>query len=572
MLMFGQQAGPAIAEPGGEYVAVELRLFPPDEQGTPAELTVSGVRRDFPRVRVPLATEALSALATSPRAYGEALGKQLFEGTQLGEQLAELRAALDAKGARWRLRVRLEHPPLEALRWERLCIRENGFWAPIGSAADRPFSRYVPVIDWKMATPIIERPITVLLVYASPANLGKLRLPAIPAAERDAIRDAIVESVLDQVCVEELSSDAHVRPTLAALREALTRGPAIVHVLCHGTSGKAGSALVLEKDNGDAQVIAAASLRDAIRGAATPPRLMVLSACESATAAAAAGFVSLGSLLAHERIDAVLAMSEAVSVDTARTFCAHFYRRLFAHGVLDRAVNEARAVVRDNTDWGLPVLFARIRDCQLLDFAPARVDTEYLGISNRVMRAAGAARAFGEENRTSQEVIDAMNALITELEKSHKVLVGVTSGFRRTGSDLATFPKQFEAFQRDFKDYYDSKTWTEERTKCGKVKDLAKPPMMGLFKASLPKDQFAQVKQDLERLSDLDEDIIRHLATFLESMDHEVEAINKLLRGGNVPGAISKKVAFEDQISPTFRRSKELLAEINERSHAVRAA
>ncbi|QIG52126.1 CHAT domain-containing protein [Nordella sp. HKS 07] len=572
MLMFGQQAGLTVADPEGEYVAVELRLFPADEQGTPVELTVSGVRQDFPRVRVPLASKELSALVTSPHAYGEMLGKQLFEGTQLGEQLADLRTALDAKGARWRLRLRLEDPPLEAMHWERLCIRENGAWAPIGSAADRPFSRYVPVTDWKMATPIVERPVTLLLVFASPANLAKARLPAIPAAERDSIRAAIEASARGQVRVEELSSDVNVRPTLAALREAFTRGPAMVHVLCHGTSGPAGSALVLEKDNGDPDIIEAALLVDAVRGAAMPPRLVVFSACESATASAAAGFVSLGSLLARERVDAVLAMREAVSVDTARAFCAHFYRRLFAHGVLDRAVNEARAVVRDNIDWGLPVLFARMRDCQLLDFAPARVDTDYLGISSRVVRAAGAARAFGEQERAGQEAIGAMTALIAELEKSHKVLVGVTSGFRRTGSDPATFPKQFEAFLQEFKDYYDKKSWREERTRCGRVKDLTEPAMMNLFKGALPNDQFAQVEQDLNRLTHLDDDIIRHLTTFLETMDGEVETINKLLRQGNVPDAIARKIAFEDQISPTFRRSKELLAEIGERSDAVRAA
>ena len=165
-----------------------------------------------------------------------------------------------------------------------------------------------------------------------------------------------------------------------------------------------------------------------------------------------------------------------------------------------------------------------------------------------------------------------MTALIAELEKSHKVLVGVTSGFRRTGSDPATFPKQFEAFLQEFKDYYDKKSWREERTRCGRVKDLTEPAMMNLFKGALPNDQFAQVEQDLNRLTHLDDDIIRHLTTFLETMDGEVETINKLLRQGNVPDAIARKIAFEDQISPTFRRSKELLAEIGERSDAVRAA
>ncbi len=235
MIMFGEQAGLTIADPEGEYVSVELRLFPPDGLGTPAELSVSGLRRDFARVHVPLDREKLAKLAK--RAYGEELGRQLFENTQLGEQLTELRTVIDAKGARWRFRLRLEDPSLEALQWERLCVRENDVWAPIGSAADRPFSRYVPVTDWKPATPITKRPINVLLVYASPANLAKRRLPPIAAVERDAIRAAIEESALEEVRVEELSSDGSARPTLAVLREALTREPEILHVLCHGISG-----------------------------------------------------------------------------------------------------------------------------------------------------------------------------------------------------------------------------------------------------------------------------------------------------------------------------------------------
>jgi hypothetical protein len=55
-------------------------------------------------------------------------------------------------------------------------------------------------------------------------------------------------------------------------------------------------------------------------------------------------------------------------------------------------------------------------------------------------------------------------------------------------------------------------------------------------------------------------------------MNTEVDEISRALRGGDVAGALARKLAFEDQISPTFRRSKELLAEIAERSHAVQAA
>jgi len=55
-------------------------------------------------------------------------------------------------------------------------------------------------------------------------------------------------------------------------------------------------------------------------------------------------------------------------------------------------------------------------------------------------------------------------------------------------------------------------------------------------------------------------------------MNGEVDAITHLLRAGDVAGAITRKLAFEDQISPTFRRSKELLVEISEGSQAGRAA
>jgi hypothetical protein len=571
VLMFGQQGALTVADPEGEYVSVELRLFPADAQGTPVELVVSGVRRDFPRTSVPLAPAAFEALTGNPRTYGQTLGKQLFEGTALGTQLLELLTALDSRGARWRLRIRLDDPTLETLRWERLCLPKNGDWSPIGSAGDSPFSRFVPVTDWKSAAPIASRPVQVLLIYASPANLANLNLPAIPPIERDAIRTAFTGSPGVQVSITELASDGPTRPTVAALREALTSAPAIVHVLCHGTTGPAGSALILERDNGDARGVDPATLRDAFRGAATPPRLVVLSACESAAATIGNTFVSLGGFLARESTDAVLAMSEAVSVTTAREFCSHFYERLFAHGVLDRAVNEARAVVRDSLDWGAPVLFARMRDCQLLDFAPSEVDALYLGASNRVTRAAAAARQYGERQQVAHNVIEAMNALIEELERSHKVVTGLTGRFRRTGSDPATFVANFEVFRNEFKDYYDNQSWRKERTRCGEVSALAET-VMPLFKDALPEAALKQFEADLLEVSSDDVILIEHLKLFLDQMDAEVEEITKLLRAGDVAGAVKRKLAFEDQISPTFRRSKELLAEIGERSHAVQAA
>lgn len=563
MLMFAQQAGLTVSDPEGEYVSVELRLFAADAQGTPAQLTVSGMRRDFPRVHVGLDVPALAALSGRPDAYGEALGKQLFDGTALGAQLGELRATLDARRVRWRMRLRLDDPSLEPLRWERLCVRENGGWAPIGSIEDRPFSRYVPVTDGNPPAPIVERPVPVLLVSASPASVDSVAVPPITAAERDAIRWGIVESVRGQVQMDELSSYGRVRPTLASLCQALAAGPAIVHVLCHATTGPAGPALVLEQDSGEAHVVDAATLRHTIGAALAPPRLIILSPCESAGASESQALVALASSLVRGGVDAVLVTSDA-AVGTAGAFCAAFYERLFAHGVLDRAVNEARAAVRGRLDRSVPILFGRLRDCQLLDFAPAHVDTAYLAISRRVVRAAVAARRVGARDQAAPHLVDAMDALIEELEKSHKVLIGVTSGLRRTGRDPVLFRYLFEAFRYEFKRYYSSESWRSEQTRSHEVAGRM-GPAMALFEAAaaqrvLKGEELDQVRHDLWRLGDADDDISRHLEDFLDLMDDEVDAITKHLYVGNVAAALARKIAFEDQIGPTFRRSKELLA------------
>jgi hypothetical protein len=84
--------------------------------------------------------------------------------------------------------------------------------------------------------------------------------------------------------------------------------------------------------------------------------------------------------------------------------------------------------------------------------------------------------------------------------------------------------------------------------------------------------EFQELERDLTELSQADGSIIEHLTTFVETMNAEVDGIVQLLRAGDVHAAIARKLAFEDQISPTFRRSKELLVEIGKRSHAVRAA
>ena len=66
-------------------------------------------------------------------------------------------------------------------------------------------------------------------------------------------------------------------------------------------------------------------------------------------------------------------MQDKVPMDAARQLTYDFYRRLLEHGVVDRALNEARTLLfkRDDVDWAIPVLFSRLRAGRL--FTPPRV-------------------------------------------------------------------------------------------------------------------------------------------------------------------------------------------------------
>jgi hypothetical protein len=570
-MLLGQAATPALdARDDDEYTEVELRLRTPTPAGTPAELRVlSRPSRAYPETTVPLDVGTLAPLAPIP--YGEALGRQLFDGTELGRRYAELRSVFDAQGVQWRLRLRLDAPELQEVCWERLCHPVAGGWAPVSAGGATPFSRFVYVDGWTPKRPLTNRPIRALFVAAMAEGRRPRGLEAIPAAERDAMRNALGAPGNAEIDVRDLVSGTGALPTQALLRAELTREPAIVHILCHGIKEANGTSLLLEDDSGRPFPVSAADIVSAFQGAATPPRLVVIAACSSAAIDGARAFVSLGPTLANAGVDAVVAMSAPIAMETCRSFCTALYQRLFTHGVIDRAVNEARAAVREAWDWGVPVLFSRLSDQQLLDFDAGRVHSEYLDYSERIARSAATGRAWGQAHSASDEAIRATNGLIAELEKSHEVLTKVAAEFRKTARDPQTFPQSFNDFRNDFKQYYDNKSWREERTRCHEV-GMRAAPVRDLVRQAVSDEEFRQFNEDVNRLSSADGDIIQMLGEFLDRMDAEVDAIAGLLAHGDVTEALDRHRAFDLQISPSFRKSKALLAEIGVRADRVRAA
>nr|MCU0635830.1 CHAT domain-containing protein [Gemmatimonadaceae bacterium] len=384
------------------------------------------------------------------------------------------------------------------------------------------------------------------------------------AVVRDAIRalgDAAVHLTI-------LESGTSAPPTVAQLRDALARTPDIVHVLCHGALTASGGVLYLEKEGGGATVLSGDDFASALESAQPHPRLVVLSACESASPPSVAGTSAVGPLAVARGADAVLAMHGPLTVATATAFTRTFYARLYEHGQVDLATAEARGAVVDAWDWSVPVLFMRHEHGRIIDFDVGDF-TEGVGRHNALV--AGPLVAMPRQPAAAdapQAVIDAMTELQGELGKSHEFLVRLGDAFRRVGTDPATFAQAFGTFRLDFEAAYDAQTWIGQQTSCRVVSQcwqVARP----FVARALPADTFADLDREMAYLATADSDTIHFMRRLLDEMKQEVDAIDDRLAAGDVAAAIAAKRAFERRLSDSFRRSKEFLQQIE--SHVGRA-
>ena len=161
----------------------------------------------------------------------------------------------------------------------------------------------------------------------------------------------------------------------------------VLHILAHGLfkQGDDHAYLLLEDEGtvdaarGSVHRVVDQEIVDGLAGVHPLPQLVFLAACDSAKRPenGANPFVGLAPKLVEKGVPAVVAMQDLVPMDLAHTLTGDFYRRLFAHGQVDRALNEARSLLYkgDKFEWAIPVLFLRLRDGRLFaepEKAPAR--------------------------------------------------------------------------------------------------------------------------------------------------------------------------------------------------------
>jgi hypothetical protein len=540
-----------------------------DSQEYPVVMDVTNWRV-FPPCRLSLPATLLEGMKDTPQAFGMTLGKVLFDDAVLGKTYGETLAVCQGRGDGLRVRLRVEAEDLQGIAWERIYQKIDGEWHPLGTTAVTPFSRSVNPQQWARPVPVIQRPLKLLLVIASPGDLERANLDPIPEPERKKLRDLF--GSLPDISVTVLESGNQAAPTLAEIRKELADGYQMIHFLCHGVKTNAGTALFLEKSGGLVDVVTTERLVSAIKAVQSAPVLCFLTACESAARARNDGFLPLGPALVEDGgVQAVVAMTSRVGFELASQFTSQFYTRLLKHGVLDLAVNEARALVRDQWDWGTPVLFSRLADNQLLDFPIGKIYTGYLAHNDRAYAAVDEAIAAARLEEHGQELVDNLLELVEELRKSHGALVSVAANFRRTGQDPETFTKSFSDFYYSFKEYYDQQTWVVEQTSCGRIGDL-RSRILPRLAPILNDTAMDQLRQELEELSNSDSNLVRYFQDYLGMMNDAVEAIWAKLNDQKIEEAIQLKRDFEAQISPSFMRSKMMFERMGHSIRGVRAA
>lgn len=556
--------------PREDYTNLLVRIQKPPGRGKrlPVALEIPGWRV-FPPAWLKVDLPALDALLADPEEYGRQLGAALFRGAA-GAAYGETLAICQERGSGLRVRLVVEPEGLQGLHWERVFHRLDGEWRPLGSTAITPFSRFVPSQQWQRPSPLTRRPLRVLVVIASPRGLDGASLDPVSVEERQALRDLFAR--LPDFAPTWLESGAPTPATLEGLRAALAEGYDMVHFLCHGARTKTGSVLLLEDEHGDLDAVSTERLVAAFKAVQSPPVFVFLTACESAERGRADGFLPLGPALVEDGgVQAVIAMTDKVGVDLARVFAGQFYTRLTRHGLVDLAVNEARALVQDRWDWGVPVLFSRLPDNQLIDFPIGAVTASVAEHAGNVYLAVDEAIAAARLEEHGQELVESLEALMKELGKSNAALVKVASNFRRTGASLDTFADAFRAFYYDFKEYYDQAIWVDEQTSCSQILALRArilPRLAPLLDDAL----MDSLRSELDYLSNADNDLLRYFKEYLDQMNGAVEAIYAQIEAGEVDEAILLKRDFEAQISPSFQRSKALFERMSGSVRAVQAA
>jgi hypothetical protein len=244
-----------------------------------------------------------------------------------------------------------------------------------------PFSLYIPAITERLFPAIGRRDLQALIVVASPEGLGRFQLaPFDVEANVSSIQAALGDIPSDVLAMTE---SAIAPPSLDGLIKQLTRDDkyyTLLHFVCHGKLLVDGETVIyFSNSQNQVEPVTATTLIERLNNLRRAPHFTFLSTCSSGSMGAEAegGKGGLAQRLVRELgMPAVVAMTEPVTINTARSLAATFYLQLKNHGNVDLALVQATAGLQRRHDITVPALFSRLGGHTLFSETPDRPLTE----------------------------------------------------------------------------------------------------------------------------------------------------------------------------------------------------
>jgi hypothetical protein len=333
-----------------QYYTVDFRFTDNDSENQ------GDIRR---RARFTLDLAKLNELVqeSNYQEYGKFLTNSLFADEILRTEFAKARTAVGRSEGLLRIRLAIDAGEVELhpLRWETLRDPQSN----IALATDQNIhlSRYHSSMDWRPIRLRARGELKALVAIAAPIGLTVYKLANVDKdKELTTIRNG-----LGNIRLKLLE-----RATLNNIITALTETQYdILYLVAHGTTVNNEPFIWLENEDGQIARVQGSELVVRMRELENRPRLAVLTSCQSAGRGEGDILSALGPRLAEIGVPAVLAMQDNISMVTVAKFMPSFFNELQRDGRIDRALNVARGMIREQTDWWVPVLFMRLKSGRL---------------------------------------------------------------------------------------------------------------------------------------------------------------------------------------------------------------
>lgn len=294
------------------------------------------------------------------------VGSRLFDALFTGDVLVCLRTSQARVGKEGGLRINLRlpnAPELGTLPWEMLYDTTHKHFLALSETSS--INRYLPLplADESLA---VEPPLRILALLSSPTDYQ----PQLDVEkEWEQIGKAISPITEQGVAALERLEQATWPQLQSYLRQSAVH---ILHFIGHGfyDHRSENGGLLFEDEDKFAHLVTTQRLIHLLRNHPSL-RLVVLNACQGATASADNPFTGVAQALVQQGIPAVIAMQREISEGAAHIFGETIYAAIADGYPIDAALTQARLAIYgdDDLEWATPVLFMRAPDGHLFKFS-----------------------------------------------------------------------------------------------------------------------------------------------------------------------------------------------------------